>query len=376
MSHRSISAFVLCFSVAGVFVGCSASGDSAPDLSIDPSSNEPGSTLPPSSGNGGSSGGGGKTDGGPKPEAGSDASVDAGPPPPVPGTSCAKPDEIFARPCGACGTQQAICLKNDPSDATGKVSDYSACSSELEGGCVPGTVVDEACGNCGTHKKTCTKYCSFTTTACVGEPAGSCSAGTVLWTNAGCGAGTFRDRECSAMCQWGSFQGCTSPDFSVAVRSGLGGITSVIVPLSTASLGKRVTGSCTSAAGATVSTTDKHTVTFVRVENPNAQNARVSVWNAQAPGGATINTVLVGYASQPASDDALRACEVGAGDYCSTATVPCGDSKFGALTGPTALVIPAGGSRVVAMTSYYPQGTAGETIEGPVVLGVRTDALE
>ena len=41
-----------------------------------------------------------------------------------------------------------------------------------------------------------------------------------------------------------------------------------------------------------------------------------------------------------------------------------------------ALVIPAGGSRIVAITSYAPQGTPGETIEGPVVLAVRTDALE
>lgn len=150
----------------------------------------------------------------------------------------------------------------------------------------------------------------------------------------------------------------------------------MIVPLSAASLGKRITGSCTSTAGATLSTTDKHTVAFVRVENPNAQGVKLSVWNAQAPGGAIMNTVLVGYASRPTSDDALRACEVGAGDYCSTSALPCGDSKFGALTGATALVVPAGGSRVVAITSYYPQGTAGETIEGAVVLGVRTDALE
>ncbi|MDB4934960.1 MAG: hypothetical protein JWP87_1932 [Labilithrix sp.] len=380
MSHHKGPLFVLFLSVGGVVAACSASGASDPDLSVTPSETEPGAVLPPgtpgSSGGAGSSGG--HTDGGKPSKPGSDASVvDAAPPAPAVGATCAKADEIFARPCGACGTQEAICQKANPSDAMGKVSEYSACDRELAGGCVPGAIVDESCGNCGTHKKTCTKYCAWTASACVGEPANSCSAGTVAWTSAGCpDATTFRNHACSATCQWENYQSCSAPDFSVKVPAVLGGIASIVVPLSPAYVGKRVTGSCTAATGGTVSTTDKHTIAFVRVENPSAKSATVSAWNAQAPGGAIINTVLVGYAAKPTTDEALAACEKGAGDYCNTASVPCGNSKFGALTEANALVIPAGASRVVAITSFSPHGTPGEVTDGQIVLGVRTDGLD
>ena len=378
MSHRSLSVFALLVSVGGVVAACSASGASSPDLSETPSGTEPGgATLPPPGRVPGSAGSGGE-----HPDAGKDAkppidaSVDVGPPPPAVGASCAKADQIFARACGACGSQEAICIKASPADATGKVSEYSACQRELLGGCVPGTLVDESCGNCGTHKKTCSKFCAFSASACVGEPVSSCSAGTRLWTSAGCVGGALRDRACSATCQWGNFGGCALPDFAVKVPSSVGGAANLIVQLTTSSQGKRVTGSCTAAGGATVSTTDKHGVAFVRVENPTAQSATVSAWNAQAPGGAVMNTVLVGYATKPTTDDELRACEKGAGDYCPTAKVPCVDSQFGALTETTALVIPAGGSRIVTITTYSPQGTAGEVTEGQIAFGVRTDALQ
>ena len=86
--------------------------------------------------------------------------------------------------------------------------------------------------------------------------------------------------------------------------------------------------------------------------------------------------MLVGYQNRPTSDDGLRACERGAGAYCPTAKLPCGDAKFGALTDANALVIPAGGSRVVSITTYAPQGTLGEVTDGQIALAVRTDALE
>jgi hypothetical protein len=372
MSDRSVPLFLLVLSVGGVVAACSASGVSDPDLSVTPEANEPGAVLPPGSpgSSGGASSGGAHPDGGKPGKPGSDASVDAGPPPPAVGTTCAKTDEIFARACGACGTQEAICVN-------GKVSEYSACERELVGGCVPGSIVDESCGNCGTHKKTCTKYCAWTASACVGEPVSSCPAGTIAWTSAGCpDPTTFRNHACSATCQWENYQSCSVPDFSVKVPSAPGGIANVIVQLSPSYVGKRVTGACTAATGGTVSTTDKHTVAFVRVENPTAKSATVSAWNAQAPGGAIINTVLVGYATKPTTNEALAACEKGAGDYCVTSSVPCGNAKFGALTDANALVIPAGGSRVVAITSFSPHGTPGEVTDGQIVLGVRTESLD
>ena len=233
MSHSRLSLFALLVSIGGVVAACSASGDSTADLSETPAGTEPpmGAVLPPPGHPVPAS-----SSGDPAPDAGktkpaSDASVDAGPPPPVPGAACPKVDEIFSRPCGACGTQQAICLKTDPAGPTAKVSEYSACERELEGGCLPGTIVDESCGNCGTHKKTCSKYCAWSAPACVGEPLNSCAAGTLLWTNAGCAAaGTFRDRACSATCQWGNFQGCSLPDFAVKVPASVGN-TSTVIPV-------------------------------------------------------------------------------------------------------------------------------------------------
>lgn len=377
-SNRNITALLFLITT-GIVAACATSVDSAGNLASGDGTEPPPATLPPLGGgtSGNNPGVDPPADSGTKPS--KDASTDTappGPPPPNPGTACLVADKVFARDCGACGKQEAICLAN----ASGKleVSEYSACHDELSGGCVPGTIVDEACGNCGTHKKTCTKYCAWNTTACVGQPANSCAAGTIAWSTAGCAtAGTFRERSCSASCQWSSFAGtCAAPDFSMSAPTTVGATTNAIIPLSPAYRTKRVTGSCTGASGPTLSPTDKHAVAWVRVTNHGAQTATISAWNSQAAGGAIINTVLTAYVTQPTNDDELKACEKGAGDYCPTSTLPCGDSQFGALTAANALVIPAGASRVVAITTYEPQGTVGAITEGPVTLTLRTDALE
>lgn len=181
-------------------------------------------------------------------------------------------------------------------------------------------------------------------------------------------------RTCSDACQWSSFNGvCSAPDFVVQASGVAGKTTSIVFPLTASQKAKKVTGSC--ATGATLSTTDGHVVAYVRVQNDNASATRVSVWNSQAPGGGVIDTILTAYARVPTSDDERRACEKGAGDFCATAKLPCGDSKFGALTDANAVVVPAGGSKVIAVTTSQPYGP-GNVVEGPIVLNVRTDALE
>ena len=75
------------------------------------------------------------------------------------------------------------------------------------------------------------------------------------------------------------------------------------------------------------------------------------------------------------TEAALRACLGSAGGYCSTSLLPCGDSKFGSLTGTSAVSIPAGQSRIIAVTIELAH-QAGNTVEGPIALHVRTDSFE
>jgi hypothetical protein len=366
MSHRNIVASLLV--VSGVLAACAASQSG--DLSDSPGdAPPPGVTLTPPSG--GSSGDDqGSPDAG-KDAAKHDASVDAGPPPPEPGTACTKSDQIFSRGCGACGKQEAICQADDTGAL--KVSVYSSCHDELAGGCTPGDSVIETCGNCGSHTKTCSKYCAWSVTSCKGEPVDSCPAGTVSWTVAGCPtSGTVRSRACSDACTWQSFAACTAPDYSVRAPKAVGATARVIVPLTSAIKAKRVSGTCGSA---TLSPAADHAVAWVRVVNDGPQKATLSVWNDTAPGGVTMNTVLASYVSQPASDAELLACEKGTGDFCP-ATLPCGDPSFGALTAANAVVLASGDTRVIGITVSPSLGTVGEVSEGSVALIVRADTLE
>ena len=374
--HPGLSSSLFFLIGLAVFIGCSAEGDVLGDLS----GNEPadqgdnGTSLPPSS-SGGSSGSGGTSSSGDvpdaskpkKPDAGAE---DAGPPPPSPGDTCAKADQIFKRACGACGSQEAICL----AEAGGalKVSDYGQCLGETAGGCIPGTVADESCGNCGKLTKTCTKYCAWQKTACGGEPANACPAGQVSWVTSGCASGVTK-RTCSDVCQWSSFTGtCTASDYQLKVPDAAGKTSSIVLPLLATQKSKKVTGSCTNA---TLSTSDQYVVAYVTVKNENATTAKVTAWNSLAPGGSVIDTVLTAYASMPSGDTALKACLGTAGTYCSTSTLPCGDTKFGSLAGTNAVTVPAGQTRVVAITTEQIFGGTA-TVEGPIVLTVRTDSFE
>jgi hypothetical protein len=237
---------------------------------------------------------------------------------------------------------------------------------------VPGTVVNETCGNCGTHTKTCTKYCSWNTTACTGEPVGSCAAGTVAWSAAGCPqTGTFRARTCGDACTWGGYAAtCSAPDFEIAVNGTVGLKTQAIVPLVSAFKAHLPTGRC---PAATIAADGDHAVAFVRVVNRTGKKATLSAWNAQAPGGALVDTALAVYTSVPASDAALGACEKGLGASCSAAKLPCDDFRFGSLTGADALVLAPGESRYVGVFNEKP---IAQSSDGPIVLIVRTEALE
>src|SRR5687768_13903671 len=112
---RSLKTGLFTFAIAGFFgtaavIGCGADGSG--DVISDPNATEPedeGSQLPES--NPGTSSSGGTKDAGrdARTDARTDSGKDAGPPPPNPGDTCTKLNQIFAKSCQKCGKAEAIC---------------------------------------------------------------------------------------------------------------------------------------------------------------------------------------------------------------------------------------------------------------------------
>lgn len=339
--------------------GCSADGASE-DVGGETTPTEPtgGAQLPPSSGSsdgGGTSSDSGKSDASTK----KDASVDAGPPPPNPGDACTTADEIRTKKCGACGTQSTICI-------AGKWTDYSVCSGEIAGGCVPGTVEQEACGNCGTLTKTCTQYCAWQKTTCGGQPANSCTPGAVELSAAGCAADMYRQRSCPSTCAWDAFSmTCSAPPTTIEVAPTAGGTTSTVATLSASQTSGRLGGLCPNASISTVITP----YVYLSVHNGNAKEAIVTLYTSQAPGGATVKTVLAAYAgaATPSTDAARKACTKGTNSFGDSALT--GSTDFASLDGTDAVTIPAGGTVRVYLAGELATST------GIVKFSARTDSL-
>lgn len=367
------------FTLAAAVAACSAQGN-ADDVITEQEAGatEPADTnlLPPSNGDGGGGALDARSDA--KTDAAKDSGketgpVDAGKPAPAKGSPCAVVDEIFTRQCGACGTQEALCIGN-ASGTGGTVSDYSVCTSEVDGGCIPTTVENETCGNCGTRVRTCNKYCAWTAGACTGEPANACSPTANDYTAAGCATvGTYRTRQCGTACSWSSFTSCNALDFELTVAANAGETASAIYPLRAAIADKRMTGTCGSNY---FSTTTNHPYVYVELKNPTSNTLTMSAWNALAPNnGPQISTAMTVYASttKPADEAARKTCVKTVATYCPS-TIPCGYSSFAALTGTSAFTIPPNGSVLLFFQSYYAAGGA-STAEGDVKLVVRTDTI-
>lgn len=307
-------------------------------------------------------------------DAAKDSAVDAGPPAPTPGDACKTIDEIYKRTCGACGSQEALCLPK--ADGTpGEVSDYSPCVNELAGGCIPGSSDNEACGNCGTRKRTCTQYCAWTTGMCTGEPANACLPTLHDYTPAGCATtGVVRTRACSETCTWGFFSAtCDALAYQLVVAAAPGDTISAIYPLRATMADKRMTGTCPNTS---FSTTTNHPYAYVELVNPTSDTLTLSAWNTAAPnGGPILDTVMAWYEGSVAparGDDAARkACAKGVNDACP-AGVPCGNSKWAGLTNTQAITLPPLGSAIVWFGTYYAAGGS-SLAEGNVKLVVRTD---
>ncbi len=368
--------------IALAVAACSADGNDADAVTSSEAGTEPeesGSVLPPSTGTDGGAIADARADAKAK-DGGKDASkesgvADAGKPAPPPGSACAVIDEIFVKQCGACGKQEALCLANADGGPGGTVTEYNACTGELEGGCVPGTTDNEACGNCGTRVRTCNKYCAWTAGQCTGEPADSCSPTSNDYTTAGCPTvGTYRQRECGSTCKWSPLSSCQPLAFRLTAGANAGETTSEIYPLRALVADKRMTGTCGSN---TFSTTTNHPYVYVEVANPTDKTLTMSAWNTHATnGGPSVATVMTVYpgTTKPGDEAARKTCAKTVATYCPTG-LPCGYSSFAGLTGTNAFTIPPLGSVLVFFQSYYaPGGT--QPSEGDVKLAVRTDAVE
>lgn len=384
---RSLKSGLVGVAVAGLVgtfavVGCSADG-AAGDLG-DPGSGLTPTEPPSSQVPNGSSGdedktptptgdAGKKTDAG-KPPTKTDAGNDAAPPP-TEGDPCPKPNEIFKRSCGLCGTQSAVCLV--PEDGgTSYVSPYGECSDQVPNGCVPGTQEEVPCGDCGTLKRTCSKYCSWSTTSCQNEPPQHCTPGAVELVSAGCPADKYRQKTCKATCTWDNISvTCSEPPSFVLVAPTVGSTTSTIAVLRAAQTTGRLSLSC---PGANILSSPVTPYAYVEVRNPNPKAVTVSIFNSQAtPSSPVIDTVMAAYegATIPSTDAQRKNCIKGVAD--DGDTVLTGDSNFASLDGTAgAVTIPAGGSVQVYFAAYYAYDASTPTKStGMLKLNVKTEAF-
>jgi hypothetical protein len=365
------------FGVA-VVVGCSASGSSDPvddTTPTDPGMPAP-ATLPPSSAPVGDV----DASKAPPKDAGKDSAVDAGPPPPVPGTSCPTLNELKKKKCGACGEQATLCLGGasggDAGDAGGGTwSDYGTCDNQLIGGCIPGTIVTASCGHCGTQTKTCSAYCGFSLSACKGEPPMSCVPGAVDLSNAGCTTtATYHQRTCASTCTYGNYGlTCDAAPTTIEVGPTVGNVTSTIATFTSTQTTTRLTGSCPTATLSAVTTVTPYV--YIKVHNPLAKSVVVSVYDSVAPGGVVFPTLLASYgAATPATDVARKACVQGVNDFGDDSLT--GDSDFASLSDVDAVTIPANGTVTIYNGAYnkYSAGTPSLST-GNVLLNVRLEQI-
>lgn len=364
--------------LAAAIVGCSADGGST--VVTEPEPTEPPGAVLPEPGekpdntvdagkDSGKKDSGTKTDSGPP---------DAGPPPPTPGTKCPKDGDKQKKPCGACGTQETVCID----EGTGlKWSEYGLCGDELLNGCIPGTVVDEPCGNCGTVKKTCTKFCAYTSGACTGQPALNCKAGTAEYSTAGCTvAQTYRMRECSATCTWGSYSACETPTTpnKMTISATVGGVVSTDWTLAGAT--KRPSTSTCPQTTALSSSLYKYAA--VEVTNPSAtKTAEITAYQSKsATGVANLDMVMWTYAGSalPMTDATLQQCAKGVADECpedgDVAGNICGNTGSNIWYAAIETIsIPPGGKVLVFSAPY---GTSTPVGDGTFTLNLKTTKLQ
>ena len=307
-------------------------------------------------------------------DGGTDAS-DAGLPPE--GSPCSIANEVQQQDCGLCGFQKRACLAGG--DGGFVWSAWGFCQNQVVGGCDPKlSYADKDCGNCGKQKQVCLSNCNFDATQACNEPPNACKPqSTDFVLGLSCDAGG-RERTCDNQCTWGNFGSCQAgPSLPTLIAAqNVGGIVSKQLTMPASPKLARTDYSVTCPFSTISSTLVSYN--YAVVKNPsNVQSLKVSVWNAQAPNGPVIDTVLTAYPGvvPPADNDATarKACLVYVSDTCSeTGLTPtsCSGQWAGLMAAQSrSVTIPPGGGIVIYSAAFS------NSSSGDFILAVRSDSF-
>lgn len=287
---------------------------------------------------------------------------------PAEGTACTTAGEQLQKPCGMCGYSKTFC---GMTGGTLVWQPYGFCDQPVDAECVAGTIDTGSCGNCGTATRVCQTDCHYQLGAC-SEPAGACPPGLRTF-NVGlsCAVGPSSGREtvCDTTCKWGLPGDCTTRATTLTLPTTVGATVNnefTLTPL-TQQIDALYFADCPADvyAGSPVS------YAFVKITNPNAKAAKVSLWTKQSLTGPALATVVFVYnrATAPVTESDRIACASAAAGYdCDVS--PCDPSgDWGGLVGANAVTVPAGGSIQVYVE---PEN---DTDTGTFQLYARVDAL-
>ena len=297
----------------------------------------------------------------------------------APGSACPTKDAIQQQPCGLCGVQYRLCAPNDSQPGSPNVwQPWGFCQNELVGGCVPGTTATESCGLCGDRQKVCQNDCRWAAGACKNEPVNACSPGSEQFqAGLSCVEGG-RKRVCQDTCTYGPYGECFVPGMpTITLGTTVGAKTTKQFTLSAEKKQPKLSGTC----GGSTSLGSDTAYEYVKIVNPTASTAVVSVWSHTPAGGSLIDSVMAAYnpaIATPVSDTERKACTKGVTNCCSSdkaageadSTMCNGSSLcWAGLVGSKAITIAPNGTAIIYMAAY--NGTSA----GDFMLSARIDSL-
>jgi hypothetical protein len=268
------------------------------------------------------------------------------------GTECSSNTSIYS-----CGASCTPC--NPPANATA-TCDGNSCDFTCNPGAhrCGGTCADDtSITACGASCVTCPPPPAHGTAACTGGACGfTCSFGYVRSGNA-----------CVA-----------TPTPSISISAAAGTKATGTFTLDPSMLATRL-GFASTCPSATLDTTQT-SYQIVRVQNPTAQTATVSIWTSKAAtaGAPDLDTIIASYTALPLSDADRKACSVGVNDQCTTdgsdATMCLGQWAGLIKAKGQAVTLAPGASAYVYVASYY-DATATLPSHGDFLLSIRTETL-